>query len=63
MLVMNDLAQLGAALSRTYEIAEQNGYSAKALTAMVPMFGVGMVHTLRALMLLALDAELESARR
>ena len=59
---MNDLAQLGAALSRTYAIADQNGHSPKALTAMVPMFGVGMVHTLRALMLLALDAELENAR-
>lgn len=63
MRSMNDLAKLGAALSHTYEIAQRNGYSAKALSAMVPMFGVGMVHTLRALMLLALDAELESARR
>ena len=61
--MISDLSPLGAPLARTYSIAEQNGYSANALTDMVPMFGVGMVHTLRVLMLLALDAELESARK
>ena len=57
-----DIAPLGAAPTCTYSIAEQNGYSVKALTATVAMFVVGMVHALQALMLLALDAELENAR-
>lgn len=60
---MNVLAVLGTALTTTAAAAEARGSLDHALFAMVPMFGVAMVHTLRALMLLALDAELESARR
>ncbi len=60
---MNVLAVLGTTLTTTASAAEARGSLDHALSAMVSMFGVAMVHALRALMPLALDAELESARR
>lgn len=58
---MNDLATLGQALHSTLITAQRHGRGAQALQAMTPIFAVGLAHTHRQLLLLALDQELTNA--
>ncbi len=60
---MGDLARLGAALHSALIAAQRNGHGAQAVQAMTPLFAVGLAHTYRQLLLLALDEELANARR
>lgn len=60
---MNDLAALGQALHSTLITAQRAGHGAQAVQAITPLFAVALAHTYRQLLLLALDDELENARR
>jgi len=58
---MNDLAQLGRALHSAMVSAQRHGHGAEAVQAMTPLFAVGLAHTYRQLLLLALDEEMANA--
>ena len=60
---MNELAVLGAALTTTAAAAEARGSLDRALPAMVPLAFVGLMFAGRELLLLALDQEMNNARR
>jgi len=58
---VNDLATLGHALHATLITAQHHGRGAQALQVMTPLFAVGLAHTHRQLLLLALDQEIANA--
>ncbi len=60
---MNDLARLGQAMHSAMVTAQRHGHGAEAGVGLTPLFAVAMLHTYRELLLLALDAELETAAR
>ncbi len=60
---MGDLSRLGRALLEASAAAEAHGCLPKALVGLTPMAFVGLMFTGRELLLLALDAELETAAR
>ncbi len=58
---MNDLARLGGALHSALIAAQRTGHGAQAVQAMTPLFAVGLAHTYRQLLLIALDEEMINA--
>jgi hypothetical protein len=60
---MNDLARLGLGLNAAVSAAESQGCLPRALMALTPLAFVGLHFAGRELLLLALDAELETAAR
>ncbi len=60
---MDDLARLGGALHSALIAAQRTGHGAEAGAKLTPLFGVALMFACRELMLLALDAEMESAGR
>ena len=58
---MNDLARLGQAMHSAMVTAQRHGHGAEAVQAMTPLFAVGLAHTYRQLLLLALDEEMANA--